>query len=193
MKKEDLDKAQNLLKLIWGSTQIALMISDWSEACTKNLFKKIGEETDCMTQGFVDTYLQFGAFFQYLLNIKLFEKLEPNIYKDVSERVIEIFSSTFVKVFYKKTESSTPDALNAYANEINSFVHNMISWYVEQVMTPVNEKKNRFVISASLLSYSISRKLGLQGNKQLVEDVLKTVMEIVDTKKLDESITTLAN
>ena len=84
-----------------------------------------------------------------------------------------------------------PDAMDAYANEINSFIHNIITWYVEQVMSKENRNEDRFMLSVSLLSYSISQKIEVQDYKQLIEDVLATVTNVMDPKKIDESLAML--
>jgi len=188
MKDEDFDKASNQVKLIWGSNQLAETIGDWSIICTRNLLTKIGKHSDYVTQDFIDTFLQFAGFFHYSINLKLFQELNQNRYKEASESIIKIFSNTYVKVYYKKTHDSVPDAIDAYANEINSFIHNIITWYVEQVMSKENRNKDRFMLSVSLLSYSISQKIEVQDYKQLIEDVLATVTNVMDPKKIDESL-----
>jgi len=191
MKDEDFDKASNQVKLIWGSNQLAETIGDWSIICTRNLLTKIGKHSDYVTQDFIDTFLQFAGFFHYSINLKLFQELNQNRYKEASESIIKIFSNTYVKVYYKKTHDSVPDAIDAYANEINSFIHNIITWYVEQVMSKENRNEDRFMLSVSLLSYSISQKIEVQDYKQLIEDVLATVTNVMDPKKIDESLAML--
>jgi hypothetical protein len=193
MKNEDFDDARNKVKFILGSTQLAETIADWSHACTRNLLTKIEKDSDCLTREYIDTFLQFAGFFHYSINLKLFQELKQNRYEDTSDGIIKIFSNTIVRVFYKETRDSVPDAINAYANEVDSFIHNSISRYVELVMSNENENRDRFLISVSLLSYSISQKLGVQDYKQLIEDVLATVMKVMDTKKIDESIAMLTD
>ncbi len=191
MKNEDSDEARNQAKFIFGSTQLAETIADWSRICTRNLLTQIGKDSDYLTQEFIDTFLRFAGFFHYSINLKLFQELRRNRYEDASERIIKIFSNTFVEVSYKETPDSVPDAMNAYANEVNSFIHNSIGFYVEQVMSNEDEERDRFLGSVSLLSHSISEKLGLQDPKQLAKDVLTAVMKVMDTEKIDESIAML--
>jgi len=191
MKDEDFDKAGNQVKLIFGSTRLAETIADWSHICTRNLLTKIGKHSDYLTQDFIDTFLQFAGFFHYSINLKLFQELNQNRYKDASEGIIKIFSNTCVKVYFKETHDSVPDAMDAYANKINSFIHNIITWYVEQVMSKENRNEDRFMLSVSLLSYSISQKIEVQDYKQLIEDVLATVTNVMDPKKINESIAML--
>ena len=191
MKDEDFDKAGKQVKLIFGSTRLAETIADWSHICTRNLLTKIGKHSDYLTQDFIDTFLQFAGFFHYSINLKLFQELNQNRCKDASERIIKIFSNTYVKVYFKESHDSVPDAKDAYANEINSFIHNIITWYVEQVMSKENRNENRFMLSVSLLSYSISQKIEVQDCKQLIEDVLAIVTNVIDPKKIDESIALL--
>lgn len=192
-KKENFDEACKQTKLILGSTQIAVIIQDWSVDCTRELFKIIGKDYEYATQEFIDILIRFACFFHYLFNLKLFSELKQNTYKDVNEETIKIFSNAFVKLFYKDTEKSEPEAINKYAKEINSYIHDSISWYAEKVMTPENEERSGFIISASLLSNNISQKLGKQDDKQLDEDVMRIIMKVMDTKKIDESITKLTN
>ena len=191
MKDGDFDKAGNQVKLILGSTRLAETIADWSHICTRNLLTKIGKHSDYLTQDFIDTFLQFAGFFHYSINLKLFQELNQNRYKDVSEGIIKIFSNTCVKVYFKETHDSVPDAMDAYANKINFFIHNIITWYVEQVMSKENRNEDRFMLSVSLLSYSISQKIEVQDYMQLIEDVLATVTNVMDPKKIDESISML--
>ena len=191
MKDEDFDKAGNQVQLILGSTRLAETIGDWSIICTRNLLTKIGKNSDYVTQDFIDTFLQFAGFFHYSINLKLFQELNQNRCKDASERIIKIFSNTCGKVYYKETHDSVPDAMDEYANEINSFIHNIITWYVEQVMSKENRNEDRFMLSVSLLSYSISQKIEVQDYKQLIEDVLATVTNVMDPKKIDESLAML--
>jgi hypothetical protein len=47
------------------------------------------------------------------------------------------------------------------------------------------------MLSVSLLGYSISQKIEVQDYKQLIEDVLATVTNVMDLKKIDESIAML--
>lgn len=191
MNDEDFDKAGNQVKLIFGSTRLAETIADWSYICTRNLLTKIGKHSDSLTQDFIDTFLQFAGFFHYSINLKLFQELSQNRYKDVSEGIIKIFSNTYVKVYFKETHDSVPDAMDACANKINSFIHNIITCYVDQVMSKENRNEDRFMLSVSLLSYSISQKIEVQDYKQLIEDVLATVTNVMDFKKIDESIALL--